>query len=240
VIFPAHPEQGEACKKALRYRVNADLTVSEITCMDGTYKTRWPEMENGIKALVAAGFGVNRERSLALTTSRGVDGERQRLVARGRELGEQLQVLRREPPRVGVRNKIRTRVKREREVKRKIKALDAKPVTKGARQPMRGELLCKYLTALLYNALVLLLSRSALPAVRAMTPPSVRALLLGQPAIAVFTADTLTLWIERTRDARERALQEELVRLFADAPLAPVGGRILRLRLQNDTERIRH
>jgi hypothetical protein len=105
---------------------------------------------------------------------------------------------------------------------------------------MRGELLCKYLTALLYNALVLLLSRSALPAVRAMTPHSVRALLLGQPAIAVFTADTLTLWIERTRDARERALQEELVRLFADAPLAPVGGRILRLRLQNDTERIRH
>ena len=239
VIFPARPAAGAACKKAIRYRTNAELTAAEIATMDTVYKARWPEMENGIKALVAVGFGANRERSLALTTSRGTDGKRARLAQRARELTTEIEALRREPPKAPVRRKLATRAKRQRAIQRQMAVSAAAPLTKGARESTRGELLSKYLTALLYNALALLLCRSPLEAVRAMTPALVRELLLGQPAFAVLTTETLTLWIEVTPDARARPLQRELVKLFEAAQLARVGGRVLRLRLRQDTEGIR-
>ncbi len=237
IIFPTRPSAGDACKTAIRYRTHAALTAAEITALDTVYKARWPEMENGIKALVAVGFGANRERSLILTTSRGTDGQRARLTKRHEALTTEITALRREPPRAPVRAKLATRTKRQRVVRRKVATLDAAPLTKGARAPTRSELLSKYLTALLYNALALLLSRSALHAVRAMTPAMVRELLLGQPALAVLSAETLTLWLEVTPDTRQRPFQLELIRLFNAAPLALVGGRTVRLRLRQDTER---
>ncbi len=82
VIFPAHPNQGVSCLRGLRYLTNSALKGDELLRMDKVYKARWPEMENPLKALEAVGFGVNRDRRLELATSRGIDGQIERLDAK--------------------------------------------------------------------------------------------------------------------------------------------------------------
>jgi hypothetical protein len=75
IVFPARPDKGEASVRSIRYRTAAKLSDKQIESLDELYKSRWPDNENPIKALVAVGFGVNRDRTLDVTTSRGIDGE---------------------------------------------------------------------------------------------------------------------------------------------------------------------
>jgi hypothetical protein len=219
VIFPAHPEQGTAGKRSLRYRTAADWTDAEVATLDVQYKRRWPGMENQIKAQLAVGFGVNRERSLELTTSRGVDGQQDRLRAREETLQREVAKLKADGTAAAARKEA-TRVRKLKKVRAQQSKLRSEPLTKSARMPTGIELFCKNLLLMLSNALVLVLSGSKLDAVRHMTPGMVRQLLLGQPALACVEQDKITLWIDPIPDTRQRPLQRELIRLFSeDVPL---------------------
>ena len=214
VIFPARPDLGERAKRGLRYPTNADLSVQQLEQLNVEYKSRWPAIENQIKGLIADGFGVNRTRILTKTTSRGHDGKLARSVERETELLGRIARARKDPsddtafaealkafPKI-----IGERVKREQ--------LEVNRVEKGARLPGHGELLCKNLMLLMHNALVLLLAKSPIEAVRAMTCQRVRALLLAQPALTLIERGQTTLCIQQVTDAEQRPLQQELVRLF--------------------------
>ena len=67
---------------------------------------------------------------------------------------------------------------------------------------------------LMYNAIALLLMRSPIKQVQAMTLHRVYELLLGRTMLACLEAQRTTLWIDPVPTTSERPLQEELVRLF--------------------------
>ncbi len=230
IIFPAHPDKGQDSSRALRYRSARLLSEADLAAMDVLYKSRWPSNENAIKSLSAVGFGVNRDRNLEPTTSRGTDGQLLRLEQRVTQTRAELQALQEDP----TRSAAQKRTRRE----RKLQTLDAQRTqlqqsgrTKGARVPTGTELLCKNLMLLIYNALALLLAKSPLQTVRTLTPLRVRALLLGRSVWSCIEAERITLWIDPVPNAAERSLQEELLRLF-EAQQLTLGGRSLRLRLQ--------
>ena len=231
IVFPARPDKGTASGRAIRYRTAAKLSAAQIRTLDTEYKARWPCNENPIKALVAVGFGVNRDRTLEPTTSRGHDGKVARTVAAIQQLDAKITQIEREPTGKALAARSRLEKKRARR-KRELKRLHAQPVTKGARSARGAELLCKVMTLVLYNAIALLLSRSAISAVRAMAPARVRELLLGRTALASTTAGTLTLSIEGVVEPTDRTHQEELARLFSAARLK-VGGMRLTVRIRD-------
>jgi hypothetical protein len=80
VIVPAQPEDPDATR-GIRFRSAVAFTEAELLSLNALYKSRWPSMENELKALQSQGFGRNRTRRLELVVSRGTDGE----VARLRE-----------------------------------------------------------------------------------------------------------------------------------------------------------
>ena len=225
VIFPAHPEQGRNSTKALGYQTAAVLTKKELAAMDLAYKARWPSMENMIKGGLAVGFGVNRDRTLQLTTGRGVDGKLKKLTARETQLIAEIDQLQPATTRSQL-GKVKTRKKKLRKVRAKKRALEHQPLTKGARAPTGSELLCKNLQLLLLNALALLLATSPMEGVRAMTPAIVRDLLLAQPALASIEPGTVTLWVAPMGDARQQQLLAELLRIFDGAALETRHGRL--------------
>jgi hypothetical protein len=81
---------------------------------------------------------------------------------------------------------------------------------------------------------VLLLMKSPLKEVQAMTLPRVYELLLGRSMLASLDQQTTTLWIDPLPPTSERVLQQELVRLFNEASLTLRGRRLL-LRLRDPT-----
>jgi hypothetical protein len=229
VIFPAHSDKGRASTQALRYRTGAPLSKDELRNLDRVYKTRWPANENAIKALVAVGFDRNLDRELTATTSRGTDGRQARLEQREQALRDEMAACR--PTTSAQFTKALARFGRKvRACNDERAAIDAIPKDKAARMPTGAEGLVKNLMLLMYNALALMLMRSPLDEVRAMTTGRVYDLLLGCPMLACLEAQRTTLWIDPVPNAAERLLQGELVRLFNDQALT-LRGLPLRLRL---------
>jgi hypothetical protein len=231
VIYPAQPAKGAACKQGIRYRTNAPLAAAEVARTDDVYTTRWAACENRIKDLCAVGFGVNRERRLEPTTSRGQDGQRARLTAREDALDGHLAAAAEGPPTARTFRRIETLLAKRDTVQAAQDDLAGQPVTTGARPRSAPELIYKYLHVLVTNALLLLLTRSPIDAVRHLTLAMVRELLLGRRALAVADAAGWTLWVEPVPDARQRRLQAEVIRLFdAHVPFR-LRGQPARLRL---------
>jgi hypothetical protein len=218
VIFPAHPDKGRASTRALRYRTGAPLSKDELRNLDRVYKARWPSNENSIKALVAVGFDRNLDRGLTPTTSRGTDGRHARLEQREQALRDEMATC--QPTTSAQFTKALARFGRKvRACNDERAAIDAIPKDKGARMPTGAEGLAKNLMLLMFNALALLLMRSPVDEVRAMSTSRVYDLLLGRSMLACLEAQQTILWIDPVPRAAERPLQEELVRLFNDQAL---------------------
>ncbi len=231
VTFPAHPEKGTKSSKSLVYLTAADLTREETVAINQVYKERWGSMENQIKNLIAVGFDINRERAQHLVTSRGVDGKLVALDEKESVLLDEIAGL--EPALTQAeRNRVKTRRKKLRSTRAKRTALRRKPLTKHARALTGGEIMCKNLLLMTTNALALVLTQSMVQDIQMMTPQIVRELLLGRSALARLDGNAITLFIDRVADARQRRLQEELVRLF-DSLHLNIRGQTVRLRLQN-------
>ena len=231
IIFPAHPEKGRGCPKALQYRTAAELTQAELLNMDQLYKQRWPSMENQIKAAISSGFGANLDRKQVLTTSRGEDGKLASLQAR--EAALNLEIAKLPPPTTkAAKRRLDSRRRKLRSVRGRRVALQRKPLTKHARVLTNAEPLCKNLMVLVLNALALVLGTSAIPAIQKMGPHLLRELLLGRNALACIGANDVTLHVEPVHDARQRELQVQVLELFTRQNLQ-LHGRALKLRVQN-------
>lgn len=231
VIFPAHPDKGRASTKALRYKTSASLSKAELRQLDRVYKTRWPSNENPIKFLVAVGFDRNLDRGLTPTTSRGTDGRLVRLEAREHALHAKIAAFK--PTTVPQAIRAFGPLWRQKKACAQERAeLAALPKDKGARMPTGAELLCKNLILLMYNTLVLLLMRSPLKEVQAMSPSRVHELLLGRSVLVDADAHGTILSIDPMPDESERLLQEELVRLL-NAQSLSIQERRLYLRLND-------
>jgi hypothetical protein len=230
VIFPAHPDKAGASTKALRYRTGRPLTAGMLRKLDRVYKTRWPANENAIKALVAVGFDRNLDRGLTPTTSRGTDGALARLETREQELVAEVQAF--IPTRWPQTSQAIRRFYRKKSGYDAERArIEAIPQDKGARMPTGAEALCKNLMLLMHNALALLLRQSPLKPVQTMSLPLVHDLLLSRSMLAGLDPHGTTLWIDPVPSTSERALQQELVRLFNEQSLSLRGRRLfLRLR----------
>jgi len=92
IAFPANPDRGAACEKAIEYLVNATLSTDELRNLDAVYKCRWGGGENVLKALQAVGFGVIRSR-IELACSRGDDGKLARSEVRYEMLADTLRSI---------------------------------------------------------------------------------------------------------------------------------------------------
>jgi len=231
VIFPARPDKGRASTRALRYRTGAPLPKPALRNLDRVYKTRWPCNENPIKALVAVGFDRNLDRKLTPTTSRGTDGRLARLQAREQVLHDKIEAF--NPTTVPQAIRQARPLLRQKEAYAKEHAeIGALPKNKGARMATGAEPLCKNLMLLMYNVLALLLWRSPLPEVKAMTPLRVHALLLGRSMLVCLDKHGWTMWIDPVPLTSERPLQEELVRLCNEQSLS-IRGQRLYLRLHD-------
>lgn len=229
IVFPARPEKGQQDGRAIVYRTAAAVSDEQIQALDEVYKARWPNNENPIKALKAVGFGVNRDRTLERTTSSGQDVAKARVEEKIRELDGQMQKHVPAQDHLLVPNEWRaflTLLKKRRGQEKKRKKLEAEPVTKGARSNRGGEMLCKGLTLLLYNALALVLWRSPLAEVQRMTAARVGELLLHRATLVNVAEGRMTMWVEAMADPLDQRHQEELVRLMNDARLENRGAPI--------------
>ena len=231
VIFPARPRKGRASTRALRYRTGAPLTQDELLQLDVVYKTRWPSNENAIKALVAVGFDRNLDRGLTPTTSRGTDGRLMRLEAQTREIHDKIEAFKPTTVPQAIRQ-ARPLYRQKQKLAKERAEIAAIPMDKGARMATGAELFCKNLMLLMYNTLALLLRRSPLEEVRAMTPWRVQELLLARSFAACMSKQGTTLWIDPAPAPSERVLQDELVRLLNERSLS-LRGNALYLRIHD-------
>jgi hypothetical protein len=160
-VFPAHPERGDASGSSLIYRTAAALEASELTALDEAYKSRWPNNENPIKALVAVGFDRNLDRTLDPASSRRADGAVNEAREEVRVLDEQLESLGdrtlAEAGKLYVgllsrREKKQAKAERAEQAQRKERAGE-----KASRSDRGAEHLCKALMLMLFNALSMLL-----------------------------------------------------------------------------------
>ena len=227
VIFPASPDKGEASTRSLRYFVNAKLSGAQLRTLDEVYKDRWPANENAIKALVGAGFGVNRDRTLEVTTSRGHDGAVARLEEKERELQAKKDALSDEPCTKQVARTWLRLSKKQREVGKKRASLENQKQTKGARMPTGSEWMCKYVMFLIHNAVALLLAKSPMETIRVMTFVRLREMVLGRPMLVSLSKTKTTLWIDALHNPDDRRDQAEVVRLFNAAKLKLRGSPLL-------------
>lgn len=232
IVFPARPSQGLSNGRAIVYRLAAPISNEQVLRLDKVYKARWPNNENPIKALVAVGFEANLDRTLTLTTSRGHDTAMVRAEQALETVEAKLAPLRANEGRTkGEQKQYKRLASKQREKSRAVKKLHAAPLTMGARSDTGGEHLCKVLTLTLFNALALLLWRSPVAAVRAMTPEMVCQLVLWRPAWACVEREKVTLWLDAMIEPADRAHQQELVRLLNEARLEARGMRVaLRIR----------
>lgn len=230
VIVPANPDDPDATR-GLRFRSAVECTADIVVELNAVYKSRWPSMENEIKALLSRGFGRNRTRKLELTTSRGVDGQLLRLDEREADLLAQIVTLNEEPVTRRNADKMRSMKRKVRKVRGLRARTQSGATLKHARPEGGAERLGKWLHLLTQNALALALYASNDPAIRSMSATKVFDLLLGQPAIARVAPDHLTLWVEAVGSAADRRLQESLVEVFNKLQLRSLGSLIeIRLR----------
>lgn len=236
IVFPAQPSQGIAKGRAIVYRLAGDVSDEQLMRLDKVYKARWPNNENAIKALVAVGFEANRDRTLTLTTGRGHDSALVRAEQAVKTVEAKMAPLRANEGKTKKEEKqYKGLVSKHRAKTKAVKRLRAAPLTMGARSDTGGEHLCKVLTLMLFNALALLLWRSPVEAVRAMTPAMVCQLLLLRPALACIERGKVTLWLEAMVEPTDRANQLELLRLLNDERLEVRGARLaLRIRAPAD------
>lgn len=233
VIFPARPEQGDEHGRGLVYRTAARLESAQIGELSGTYKARWPNNENPIKGLVAVGFDRNLDRTLQTTTSRGHDGQVERLSQAIVAHEEQLAQLAEEPGKQAVKRR-EAEEKKRRQKATKLAKVQRQAQEKGIRADEGGEHLCKVLMLMLWNALALLLWKSPVEAVRTMTLERVCTLLVRQNALAVVEEERVTLYVEAVGSGEDREHQAEVVRLVNEARLR-VRGSGLRVKVRDPT-----
>lgn len=225
IIFPAHPEKGMQSTKALRYKTTATFEESDLRNIAGYYKTRWPNNENAIKDVISVGFDKNLDRTLVVCTSRGTDGKLPRLDERRRNLQAEIQQLEADHQTSATRSKVLTRQKRLARIEETRLKLTKQP-DKASRAPSGAELLVKVLTMIAFNAIHLMLARSATEAVRTMSLAKFRALLLARSVVTVIDGPTLRLYVEPIRDVRERELQQKLVDVANNTELILDGRRL--------------
>lgn len=213
IIVPADPDDPDATR-GIRFRSAVPLDGAELRGLNALYKSRWPSMENELKALQAVGFGRNRTRAVELTTSRGTDGDLARLRDREATLLATLEAAAQEPASgTNFTQVVRVAKKVEAVRARQTVTLDAAEL-KYARPEGGAEWLGKWLHLLVHNALTLALYRSANADVRTMTPAHVFELLLGRPALTCIEPGQLTMTVDADDNAADRRHQEALVEVF--------------------------
>lgn len=213
LIVPAHPDDPDGTR-GIRFRSAVAFTEAELLGLNALYKSRWPSMENELKALQSRGFGRNRTRRLALTVSRGTDGELARL--REREAAQQAKVQELGEPPVSGKNFDRLVAASRKVVElrdKQVAVANAAPL-KHARVEGGVERLGKWLHLLVHNAMALALATSADEEVRAMDPTTVFDLLLGRSALTRVETGRLTMWVDALDAANDRRRQAALVDVF--------------------------
>jgi hypothetical protein len=212
-IVPAAPDDPTSAR-GIRFRGAVLLSADEWCGLNVLYKSRWPSIENVLKALQSRGFGRNRTRALELTTRRGTDGALERLREREEALRLEVRDLDARSPAGEHFEKIVTTARKVADV-RKAQTKTAKAAPHKYARPVGGaEWLAKWLHVLLFNALALALYTSADEAVRVMTPALVFDLLLGRSAWACVESGRLTLWVDPVASAADRRQQEALIEVF--------------------------
>jgi hypothetical protein len=232
-IVPASPDKPES-ERGIRFRSAIEFGEEELRGLTVFYKSRWPEMENQLKAVIARGFGRNRTRSLEMTTSRGVDGAVER--AREQEI-DQLAVLKslteEAPSGKNITMVLKTARKIEDARRAGIAALEGATL-KNARTAGGSERLAKQLHLLTHNALTIALHGSDDEEVRVMDPNTVFALLLDRPAVTCIENGRLTMWVEAIGGAADRRRQAALVETFNGIGLRCRGCAVT-IRMRRDT-----
>ena len=213
LVVPAHPDDPDATR-GIRFRSAVAFTEAELLALNALYKSRWPSMENWIKALQSQGFGRNRTRHLELVVSRGTDGK----VAASRERVEERVAKVVELGELPVSGKTFERLAAAARAVRKEEAKQGAIVEgaslKHARVEGGAERLGKWLHLLVHNAMALALATSPVEEVRVMDPTTVSALLLGRPALTCIEAERLTMWVDALDAADDRRRQAALVEVF--------------------------
>ena len=200
--------------RGLRFRAAVPLDEAALLGLNAQYKSRWPSMENELKALQSRGFGRNRSRRLELTVSRGTDGEIARLREQEAAQCATLDVQGAEPASPRTLRRVSAMARKITATRAKRERLAETAPRKHARVEGGAERLGKWLHLLVHNAQKLALASSPDEAVRAMEPDTVFALLLGRSALTCVETGRLTLWVEALDGAEDRARQAALVATF--------------------------
>jgi hypothetical protein len=225
-IVPAAPDD-PASTRGIRFRAAVLLTEADGRALHDVYTSRWPSIENQLKALQARGFGRNRTRRLELTTSRGTDGALARLREREAKRLTEIRDLDVQSPAGERFDKIVKTAAKVTKVRATQAATAAAAPRKFARPVGGAEWLAKGRHLLLHNALALALYTSVDEAVRVMTPALVFELLLGRAALACLEAGRLTLWVDPVTSADDRRQQSALVEVFNKLALRCRGATIV-------------
>lgn len=226
VIVPAQPDDPDATR-GIRFRSSVAFTEAELLSLNALYKSRWPSMENELKALQSQGFGRNRTRRLELVVSRGTDGEVTRLREREARWRGKVRELEAEPlSGKAVGRLIAAAGKVEQARAKQTAVLEAAPL-EHARVEGGAERLGKWLHLLVHNAMALALATSPDEEVRVMAPTTVGELLLGQSALTVVETERLTMWADALDVAEDRRRQAALVEVFNNLGLRCRGSAVL-------------
>lgn len=213
LIVPADPSDVDETR-GIRFRSAVPITDAELLSLNALYKSRWPSMENEIKALQSRGFGRNRTRHLELTVSRGTDGE----AARLREREETLQAKAEELDTLPVSGRTFERIVATARKFHAVRAAQESLLENAARKHTRveggAERLGKWLHLLVHNAMALGQATSPHEEVRVMEPNTVFELLLGRSALTCVEAGRLTMWVDALDAADDRRRQAALVEVF--------------------------
>ncbi len=231
VVVPADPEN-PAETNGIRFRAGVTLTAADLLVLNARYKSRWPSMENELKALQARGFGRNRTRRRELTTGRGTDGAMERLRAREAERVAKVEALGELPATRRTIARLLTAAGKVGTVRAKQVALTVDASRKYARPEGGSEWLGKWLHLLAHNALALALHASAEAEVRSLETPAVFELLLGRAALTCIEHGRLTLWVDALDAAADRRRQAALIEVFNRLGLK-CRGRVVTIRLHD-------
>ncbi len=226
MIIPAKPDDPTG-SRGIRFRSAVPMTHGELLDLNAHYKSRWPSMENQIKALQARGFGRNRTRHLELTVSRGTEGELARLRAHEATLQEKLDELEQQPFHRKTHERFLAMARRVYQARQKRERFEANAPNKNARVEGGGERLGKWLHLLVHNALSLTLAGSPDEAVRAMSTETVFELLLGRSALTCVEDGRLTMWVDALEGADDQRRQEAVVACFNKLGLRCRGKKIV-------------
>jgi hypothetical protein len=213
MIVPAHPNNPNATR-GIRFRSAVAFSNVELLTLNALYKSRWPCMENKIKALQSQGFGRNRTRRLELMVSRGTDGK----LAKSRERVQRLtaQSVQLQALSASRKNLSRLAATKKSLQKEKTKqaTIENNATLKHARVVGGAERLGKWLHLLVHNAVALALVTSPVEEVHGMDPATVSALLLRRSATTRIEAGRLTMWVDALNDVNDRRRQVALVEVF--------------------------